>query len=215
MNPKGKDILGDLVSWIKEAYDFSVAPDSNNPIANAAPPATTAAPKAEGIPGLTFQRGSFQAEEEIYIAINNLTVYDDGIVVDAASSTEDADRFAEDLITAAAREFALTFDADTVRRRLYLSELIVKSDIALESLNPVLGEFAGKISNASPGSAPFSIGGLSFWSDADGGGKHKIVRFERQGGRAFSESRYFSDAPFQTKIHVALLEELERMVVGR
>src|SRR5580692_8423257 len=80
MNPRGKDILGDLVSWIKDAYNFAVAPNADNPLPNAGPPPTTAAPRAESVPGLTFQRGRFQVEEEIYVLINNLTIYDDGIV---------------------------------------------------------------------------------------------------------------------------------------
>jgi hypothetical protein len=212
MNPKGKDIIGDLVSWIKESYDFAVAPDSNNPLPNATPPPTTAAPKAEVPLGLTFQRGSFQAEEEIYVAINNLTIYDDGIVIDSASSTEDGDKFGIDLLKSAAQEFALTFDADTVRKRLYLSELVVRSDINLTSLSPILPTFLEKISSAA---VPFAVGGISFWTDADAASRHKTFRFERQAGRALDENRYFSDAQMETKAHFIALQEFERLVMGR
>ena len=34
LNPKGKDVLGDLVGWIKDAYAFAVAPDPDNPQPN-------------------------------------------------------------------------------------------------------------------------------------------------------------------------------------
>jgi hypothetical protein len=217
LNPKGKNILGDLVSWIKNTYSFAAGPDMANPVPNAAPPATTASPKAEGIPGLTFQGGSFQSEEEIYIAINSLTIYDDGIVIDSASSTEDSDKFAADLLDSATQEFALAYDADTVRKRLYLSELIVRSDINLESLNPILPAFAGQISRPSlgPTGTLFTLGGLSFWSDTDSSGKQKVIRFERQVGRSLSENRYFSDAPMETTIHFEMLEEFERLVMGK
>ncbi|MGD1071039.1 MAG: hypothetical protein ABSB15_12945 [Bryobacteraceae bacterium] len=217
MNPKGKDILRDLVSWIKDNYDFAIAPDPENPIANAAPRATTVAPKVEGIPGLTFQRGSFQAEEAVYLAIDSLTIYDDGIVVDSASSTEDADKFALDLLTGATQQFALAYDAETVRKRLYLSELVVRSDINLTSLNPALPAFAERISapfSGTPG-MPFTVGGLSFWSDTDGSGKQRMVRFERQAGRSLGENRYYSDAPMETRTHFEMLEEFERLFVGR
>jgi hypothetical protein len=217
MNPKGKDILGDLVAWIKDAYHFTVAPNPDNPEPNAAPPTTTASPKAEGIPGLTFQKGSFQAEEEIYVAINNLTIYDDGIVIDAASSTEDADKFAADLLKSATEEFALSYDPETIRRRLYLSELIVRSDMNLGSLNPVLADFSEQISHPHFGlsGTPFTVQGISFWSDTDGNAKQKVIRIERQSGRSLSEKRYFSDAPMQTQHHYRLLAEFEQAVAGR
>ncbi len=217
MNPTGKDFIGDLVSWIKESYAFSMAPDPDNPIPNATPPPTTAAPRAEGVPGLTFQRGSFQLEEEMYVAINNLTIYDDGIVVDAASSTEDGDKFAADLLRLAAQEFGLTFELDTVRQRLYLSELVVRSDIDLTSLNPMLPAFTEKISKPpfSATGAPFTVGGISFWSDADGSVRQRTIRLERQAGRSIGEHRYFSDAPMETRTHFSVLEEFERLVMRR
>lgn len=215
MNPKGKAIIGDLVAWIKDAYNFSTSPDPDKPVPNAPPPPTTAAAKIEGPLGLTFQNGSFQAEEEIYVAINNLTIYDDGIVVDAASSTEDGDRFAADLLKSATEEFALAYDADTVRRRLYLSELIFKSEMNFAAaLNPSLSSFATKLSDACTNSlqrTPFVTGGVSFWSDS-GDEKQRMLRIERQGGRLLSEKRYFSDGPFQTKPHIGLLEEFERLL---
>ena len=85
LNPKGKDVLGDLVGWIKDAYAFAVAPDPDNPQPN------TAAPSAPGLQtpptvqtpgGLLFQRGRFQAREETFVEIASLTIYNDGIVVE-------------------------------------------------------------------------------------------------------------------------------------
>src|SRR5271165_1124353 len=90
LNPKGKDILGGLVAWIKDAYSFAVAPDPANPIPNPTPvlaPAPQTAPQqASG--GLVFQRGRFQAQQEISVAIGSLTIYTDGIVIDTTSSTD-------------------------------------------------------------------------------------------------------------------------------
>jgi hypothetical protein len=217
LNPKGKDVLGDLISWIKDSYDFAVAPDPDNPVPNAAPPFATMSPNAEVPLGLTFHKGSFKAEEDIYLAINNLTLYDDGIVVDAASSTEEADRFSFDLLTSAAQEFGLAYDSDTVRKRVYLSELVVRSELELASLNPVLPVFSEKLSAPLAGTPgmPFRVGGISFWSDVDGSGKQRLVRLERQAGRSLSENRYYSDAPMETRTHFGMLEEFERLVLSR
>jgi hypothetical protein len=68
--------------------------------------------------------------------------------LDAAFSTEDGDKFALGLLKFTARTFALTYD-ETVRKRLHLSELVLKSDIDLASLNPILPAFLETLSGAS------------------------------------------------------------------
>jgi len=220
LNPRGKDLLGDLIEWLKDAYQFDVAPDPDNPVpsgpSNKLPPAPVQSPAPPHAPGgFLFQRGRFQAREEFFIEITNLTIYNDGIVVDAASSTEDADRFVEDLLNSAAREFALTYDSDTVRRRLYLSQLILRSDASLEALNPALNTFAERLTRALADPQPrFKIAGLTFWSEPNESGLHRIFSLERQTGTSFGERRYYSQAPFPTGVHYALLEELERVLRG-
>ena len=105
LNPKGKDLVAELVEWIEGKYSFAVAPDPDNPMGEAAS-AKSAAPPQQPAPhgpgGMTFQRGRFQAQEEIFVEISSLTIYDDGVVVDTTSSTEDGDRFADDLLGHAA-----------------------------------------------------------------------------------------------------------------
>lgn len=218
LNPKGRDLLGDLVTWIKDAYNFAVAPDPDNPVPNTAPVVTpvpqTAPPQAPG--GLLFQKGSFRVREEIYVAISALTVYNDGIVVDTTSSTDDADQFADDLLKSAASEFGLSYDAETVRRRLYLSELIVRSDLMLASLNPSLAAFTERLPNRLPeGSRQrFEVASIGFWSEPNDAGLHRVIRIERQLGKPFSEHRFYSEAPLQTRVHFEVLEDLERSVLG-
>jgi hypothetical protein len=219
LNPKGKDIISDLVDWVKNAYSFAVAPDPDNPIPDQTSVAVPASPVPQSAPtqapgGMTFKRGNFQSKEEIFISIASLTIYTDGIVIDTTSSTEDGDRFADDLLHSAASEFKLAYDGETVRRKLYLSELIVRSDIALESLNPALAAFAKKLPSTFAGgtSLPFGVGSLAFWSEPNDGGVHRVFKIERQLGRAFSENRYYAEAPLATSIHFSLLEEFERVL---
>jgi hypothetical protein len=219
LNPRGKDLLGDLVSWIKDKYSFVVAPDPDNPVpTQPAPPAPVSpqAAPAQAPGGLLFQRGNFQTQEDLFVAINNLTIYDDGIVVDTTSSTNDGDLFAEDLIISAAKEFKLAYDAEIVRRKLYLSELIVRSEMKLESLNPALSAFAEKLPATFAGGRPlpFGVASIAFWSEPNDAGQHRLIRIERQIGKAFSENRFFSDAPLQTPVHFKVLQEFERLVMG-
>ncbi len=219
LNPKGKDIVADLVDWIKDSYAFAIAPDPDNPIpqpasANPPVPPQQAAPQAPG--GMIFQRGRFQAEEEIFVEIVSLTIYDDGIVVDTASSTEDSDRFADHLLGTAAREFKLTYDNQTVRRNLYLSQLIIRSEMDLGVLNPSLAAFAHELpSNFSGGpQLKFGVGSVAFWSEPNDAGLHRAFKVERQLGRAFSEQRFFSEALMKTQIHVKYLEAFEKAVLA-
>jgi hypothetical protein len=219
LNPKGKDLLGDLVGWIKDTYNFAVAPDPDNPIPNQVPTATpttpqSAPPQAQG--GLIFQRGNFQAKEEIFVEIASLTIYDDGIVIDTTSSTDLGDQFADHLLKTAASEFMLSYDAETIRRKLYLSQLIVRSEMILESLNPSLAAFSEKLPMTLAGGHPlrFGVGSIGFWSEPSDAGLHRLFRIERQLGRAFSEQRFYSEVPLQTRVHVALLEEFEKLVMG-
>jgi hypothetical protein len=212
LNPEGKDLMGDLVHWIMETYGFPEGPDPDNPIPNQPPttaPVQQTAQQASG--GLVFKRGHFQNVE-----ISSLAIYDDGIVVDTTSSTADGDLFAEDLLKSAADEFSLPYDTETVRKKMYLSELIVRSDLRLESLNPTLVAFAEKLSSipVSGQSLSFGVGTVAFWSEPNDAGLHRAFKIERQLGRSFSEHRFYSEAPFQTDAHLRLLEEFEKLVIG-
>jgi len=219
LNPKGKDLIGDLVAWIKEMYGFAVAPNPDNPIPDQVTPSVqmnqqSPIPQAAG--GLIFQRGSFETQKDTFVEIAALTIYDDGIVVDTASSTEDADRFADNLLGLAAQQFKLTYDHETVRRTLYLSQLIVRSGMDLASLNPSLAAFAQRLPPSFGGGPQlqFGVGSLTFWSEPNDAGLHRAFKIERQLGRAFSEQRFFSEATMKTNIHLKYLEEFEKLVMG-
>lgn len=193
-------------------------PDNLVPNGASLSPAAGPQKTQENVAGLIFRRGRFQGEEGVCVAIDSLGIYDDGIVIDSGSSTEDGDMFAADLLRAATDEFALVYDANTVRRRMYVSELIVRSDFNLTDLNPALHVLSERISEASHNASrpiPFVFGGISFWSEVDDAGKQMVVRVERQAGKALAENRYFSDAPMHTKVHFDILEEFERIVVKK
>ncbi len=210
LNPSGKDIAKELFEWIKSAYDFSVAPDLGALLAARSNQAANQDKAA------IFERGHFQARADVFIEISKLQVYNDGIVIDTPSSTSDGDRFAQDLLDSAVREFSLTYDEETVRRRIYLSELIVRSEVSLDFVNPRVAAFANRISEAfSEARKPeFHIGSLQFWSEPNDASQHRLFTLERQAGKAFAEGRYFSQAPFQTEQHFKLLQELEQIMMG-
>jgi len=215
LNPSGKDIAADVFDWIKDSYDFAVAPDLRAILA--APKTNPTEGDNQPLPnGAVFERGHFQAREDVFVEISKLTVYNDGIVIDTPSSTMDGDRFAQDLLESAARQFSLAYDEETIRKRIYSSELILRSEISLELINPRLAAFGTRVSEvlAKDSMVQFQIAGLQFWSEPNDAGKHKLFTLERQVGKAFAEGRYYSQAPMQTNEHFRLLEELEKVVMG-
>jgi hypothetical protein len=205
LNPKGEDFAEELVNWIRDSYSFVVTPDFRDVVAKAG---------AGNAVGLIFKNGRFQTAEGSFIEITSLAIHNDGIVVDTTSSTQEANRFIADLLSNAAKEFGLAYDPQVVRKRLYVSTLIVKSEMALSAIHPGLAEFAERISaNLRNGPAPsFQLAGLAFWTEPNDSGVHKTFTLMPQAGKSFSEHRYYSEAPLQTEDHLRLLEDLERVL---
>jgi hypothetical protein len=185
---------------------------SSNPIR----PAAQAPGALQGPGGLVFQRGHFQVRDEVFIALNALTIYSDGIVIDTSSSTDDEDRFGQDLLESAAREFSLSYDSETVRRRLYPSELIVRSDISLDALNAVLTRFASQLSDAIDDDPKprFRVAGLSFSTDPYNrqrtGSWCSSVRRKRASTNAGTIPKHL----FKPMFTFGLLEDLEKAILG-
>jgi len=214
LNPKGKDVIGDIVPWLKEAYNFAVAPDLDKILSSGTKPPTAQDP-ATALPsaGLAFQRGSFQVREDSFVEITSFTIYNDGVVVDTTSSTQDGDLFLSDVLQSAAKEFGLTYESELIRRKMYLSTLVVRSDVSLSAAHQGLAAWAEKIAPlVGNGSPPFKFAGLAFWTEPNDGGVHRSFSFLPQAGKSFSERRFFSEAPLRTEDHYRLLEELEQVL---
>jgi hypothetical protein len=200
LNPKGKSIFPDILEWLKDTYSFKKAPESVTDL--------------DENKGLTFENGEFQAKEEVFVTVQ-LKLFNDGLVARTSSSTEDADKFLDNVVQSAAAEFSLTFDPGMVRRRLYLSELIVRMDTPLENLNPKLVAFAEKLSSLFEEKKQWEVGGISFWTDSTYA-VTKISPFslERKINAPFDENRFYSKAALQSEQHISMLKELEDILRG-
>lgn len=200
LNPRGKDVLADLLEWLKDTYGFEQYPKSLTDL--------------DDTKGLAFKRGSFQAEEEIFVNVD-FTIYLDGVSAITWSNTRETDAFIEDVLTSAAREFKLVYKPSMVRTRIYLSELIVRLDQPFGNLNPELNAFAAKVSQAAGryhGSC--EPAGLSFWADTQTVAKAPLFMVERKQNAPFSENRFSSRASMQTDDHRLLLGEFEQILAG-
>src|SRR6266446_1789626 len=190
LNPRGKDIHSELIDWLKDNYYFDKAPSSPSDV-------------DKDTKGLKFERGRFQIKEEIYIAVD-LEIYNDGIVAKSRSSTHDTEKFVEDLLHLATKEFSLPVRPDMVRMKMHTSELTIHMDSVLFNLNPKLLDIANTITSACgiPNIPLFEVADFGFSTDlAISHFKPAPFLLQRKIGAPFSEKRYYSIAPLHTEKH--------------
>ena len=198
LNPRGKTLLPELLEWLKDEYHFEKAPKSSTDV--------------DETKALVFSQGTFQVKEEIFVNVE-LKVYTDGLVASTWSSTRDTDGFLGNVLSSAAEEFSLAYRPEIVRRKMYLSELHVKSFKELAGINPKLIEFAEKIRTLIPGNVrlPFEPAGVMI-APLQGFTSISIApfRFERKNGTSPDEHKYYSVAPLHTDDHLKLLDSFEQ-----
>jgi hypothetical protein len=196
LNPRGKALGTDLIEWLKDFYRFEKGPESVNDLE----PDTKA---------MYFAGGQYRIREEIFISVD-LRIYNDGFVADTRSSTANTDLFLADVLESATKEFSLPYKPESIRKKLYLSELVVRTDKSLAVLNPKLAEFAEQLAAITQTKSLIEFCGIGFWSDADPA--KSSFRFERKWGAEFSENRYYSRAPLPTSKHHEMLDKLEELI---
>ena len=201
LNPRGRAIFPSVISLLKEYYGFDKAPAS--------------ATDFDDSKGLAFKQGSFRNSEGFPINVE-LTIYGDGVSANSFSSTRDTDDFISDAITRLTRELSLSFQLQTVRRKLPLSEVFFRLDGAMAALQPKLNAFAAKVSKLHThlATAPqFELGGISFLTDvSEVALKPAPFVIERKTGSRFSENQFFSKAALHTDDHLAMLKEFEGLL---
>jgi hypothetical protein len=203
LNPRGKNIDVGMIEWLKKTYDFQKYPTF---------PFEDIQTKGAIFSGGRFPRGTEQDGKEKYIYID-LTIFNDGLVANTRSSTQDSEEFLSEALTLAAAEFHLIYNPQMIRKKLYLSEVDIKLDSHLRLLNPKLEQFAAKISSLRGIAYEFSS--ISFWPDpVVQQWRPSPFQIERKLNTEWSEERYYAAAPLRTEEHIQLLEEFEQFLAS-
>jgi len=197
LNPSGRSLGPEFLFWLKDHYNFSKAPSSSNEV--------------DDTKALAFLGGRFEPSTEDSVDVD-FKLYNDGVIADTRRSTKVSDQFIENLLNTAAKLYKLNYGPDIVRRKLYLSEINLKSDRHLETAYAGFKEFGDKLFDVL--GRKFEFSSVAWWADPETPNRNAQFRFERKLGAAFSEQRYYSSAPMQTEDHLKLLVELEKILVG-
>lgn len=199
LNPRGKALMPMLMPLV-ERYRFIKFPQKPEELVK--------------VDRFEFNDGTYKTNEGNEIVVS-LIVYNDGLIVDSRSSTNDCDAFLHDLLTWGAKNYGLLPYEKITRQKLYASTVYVCMEPPLSHINPAIKTFTDKLANHDIGYGPFpfEISGISFGHDPEKiQGKAMTFRLERAESAPFTENRFFSTAPFPTETHLALLEQLEKVL---
>ena len=203
LNPRGLSLFG-LITPIVNKYKFQIYPTKPEELIG------------KDVIEIKFNGGSFQKDTQHNIAVD-LTIFNDGLVVDTRSSTKDSDAFLNDFLNYVSKEFSLTPYLEVLRSKIYVSEVWVQTDKLLNSLNSKLDSFAKRITSLTEGHShhpiAYETSGIIFWTDPVVTNPPTPFRFERVIDRPFAENRYYSAAPLQTDVHLEMLDELESILI--
>jgi hypothetical protein len=198
LNPRGKFFLPEMLDWFRERYNFLKAPSSVTDL--------------DETKGLAFKHGSFHLGSDQLVV--EVTIYNDGLLANSYSSTQATDIFLDDALCTAAQEFQLNYRDTMIRYKHHLSEVTARFDHSLMQLTPKLTAFAEKITAVHEHHRIFEFTGI-LWGPDNSESAFKTPSFivERKVGAPFSENRYYSKAPLHTDQHLALLGELDNLLV--
>lgn len=201
LNPKGKIRLPVVASMISERYGFAKSPAKPEDF--------------DEVKGVEFEEGAFED-----IGIDKLTIWSNGVGIDVRSSTDDARAILEKALEWLRKEVGLNYDAGTIKRWAYLSQVTFFSNADFDNLHPALMNLGRELTIAVS-----RLYGLDFefrsnilgWSFDRTLKQFPISDFsiQRRVETPFSEGKYFSQAPLSTSEHLNLLEQFEANILKK
>jgi len=199
LNPHGRALIQDVFPAFVERYHFAKYPQKYE--------------EFDESNGVRFENGAWNGLQ------CTIVIYHNGILVDTRSSSDDSETILEDALKWGADSFGLVYKPEMLMRKAYLSELDIKCDIPLESLNSKLDAFVNKLSTTV---SQLTGQNLNYKADAlrlnfdtaFSKGPAGPMRIERLAEVPFAENKYYVSAPLPTKLHLEFLEEFESILKG-
>jgi len=201
LNPKGKAYYPDIAAALIKKFNFQVYP--------------TKPEDFDETKGVRFANGKFADG-----TLDQVQIFSHGLMLDTRLSTDVSEKLLYDTLVWAKSELGLHFDERMIKRRGYGSQLTFESEMKMSKLNPAVGNISEAISSklsASMGQAvAYEPIGLLFNLDQS---VTKLMpgvfSIERRAEVPFSDKKYFSNAPLETKDHIEILKAFETYLLSR
>jgi hypothetical protein len=200
LNPRGNLYFPDVVEALVARYRFQKYPTKFDDF--------------DETKGIQFEGGVSEG-----VAIDKFVILNSGIYVDTAADTDASDAVLQDCLSWAASELGIVYRPEMMRRKAYISQLTFYSDAPILELHPVLQKLCTAVSHQVREnfgqSLQYQPTGISMvYDQLTTNFGTAAFTVQRREGVPFSDGKYFSAAPVKTRIHLELLEELERSVTS-
>jgi hypothetical protein len=152
--------------------------------------------------------------------IKKLTVFPLVMHLDAADSTDLAQRALLGLLQWSKDEFGLRYSPGMISRWAFVSDVVFQTSFPLLArVNAPLNSIASKISDIVRGNLKEELEyqPIRFWLGHDPNKRKATIApfsIEHRALSLFEENIFFSEAPIPTKDHLSLLAELEGSLEG-
>jgi hypothetical protein len=195
LNPRGKIYYPTLVAALVDRYGFAKYPLKPE--------------EFDELKGVTFENGRTGE-----VTVNKVQIFNQGIVVETASSTKDSEMVLEDALIWASQTMGMSYKPGMITRKAFVSNLTFYSQLNLGALNVALSKLADRISMRVPEfyGQPVKYEPTVFYLGYDPT-KVKLTpsvfSIERRAEAPFSQNKYYSQAPLPTDEHISALESFE------
>jgi hypothetical protein len=200
LNPRGKAYYPDIVRRLVEHCGFIKFPQKIEDF--------------DEHKGVEFSGGKWGD-----VTIEMLKIFQNGLQLDTRVSTTTSETVLDEALAWASKELGIVYSPNMVSRKGYVSDLTFYTDVPiLSAYSPVssLMERAHrKFEQMTGDNAIWQPTVLTIHSDMlPRKPLHAPFTIQRRAETAFSENKYFSEAPFPTDVHIQLLEQFEADVLA-
>ncbi len=148
------------------------------------------------------------------VVVDKITLYQNGIVIDTRSSTDNSEKVLDDLMAFATELFGAQLKGT---KRHYVSQVIFRSELHLARLNAALDGIAKnltqKVSENMTQEFRFEPTAIVLNADVSNSKIFPVpFSIERRNGVSFSQNTYFSSAPLRTGEHLELIRQFEKSI---
>lgn len=194
--------LPEIIAGVRMKYGFVSAPDAD-PTDNS----------------FMFLQGKYQSESESF-GVGMLLMEPYGDLAQTVT-TDQAETFLTDFTRYLDETFGYRL-TKSVKRKSYVSNIVVEFDGPIESASETLTKIGALVQEIFPVGADVGLKRLAFGNavlkptvDQITQAENADFLIERRAGSPYEANRYYCSAPLRSREHVQLLERIEAIALGK